>query len=196
MQNRLGSFPVILLVVALGLVSFGLYNLNKMPTSPYPEMKPAFHLHTDTGAVDLTDFAGKVAVVYFGYTRCPDVCPATLVNVGRALDLLDEEEKRKTKGIFISLDSERDTPEIAAKYARYFHPSIIGLTGSKEEAAAAAKAFFVGYQKDDTENYGINHSTYLFIIRPDGKLGAMIGHESTPKEIAEAIRHWLPWAEG
>jgi protein SCO1/2 len=199
MKRKPSTFPLIILIISVGLVSFGLYSLNKMPESPYPGIQGDFALKGADGTLAFKDMLGKVGIIFFGYTHCPDVCPATLVNVGGALRLLNESEQDKVKAVFISLDPERDTPEKATKYAQYFHPRIMGLSGSPEEIEAAARSFLVGYEINKPNaagNYTISHSTYIFLIRPDGKIGELVSHTSKPEDIAKSIRQWLPWAEG
>ena len=181
-------FPLVLLVIAAGLIGFGWYNLSKMPESPYPDIQPEFSLYDASGPVSSKELQGKVGIVFFGYTHCPDVCPAALVNIGKALDLLEEEERDKVKPVFISIDAARDKPAKVGKYARYFHPQIQGLSGSAEEVAAAAESFLVGYKKNAPNaagNYTISHSTYVFLLRPDGKIAELIGHKSSPEDIAK-----------
>ncbi|MFQ5582341.1 MAG: SCO family protein [Mariprofundaceae bacterium] len=199
MQGKHSYFPIIVIVISLGLVSFGLYQLNRMPESPYPQIKAEFALKGPDGSLSSSDLRGKVGLIFFGYTQCPDVCPATLVNIGATLKLLDESELKKLRPIFISLDPGRDTPEKAAKYAAFFHPAIIGLSGNMEEVNAAKKSFLIAMEKekpDSANKYIINHSTYIFLMRPDGKIGELLGHADKPEKIAAAIRRWLSWAKG
>ncbi len=198
MSNNSSKFPYIMLVIAFSMIGFATYQLNKMPDSKYPAFKPEFALHSANGPVSFNDLAGKVSVVFFGYTHCPDVCPATLVNFANALKMLDEDERNKVRAVFISLDYERDTPETVAKYTRFFHPEIIGLTGNKEEVAAAAKAFMVPNEKNKPNakgNYTMNHGTYVYVIRSDGKLGELAGHKNSSEQVAASLRKWIKWAD-
>ena len=198
MSNNSSKFPIIVLILALCMIGFGLYNLNKIPNTKYPEFKPEFTLHSADKAVSFSDLSGKVSVIFFGYIHCPDVCPATLVNFGKVLRMLEEDEKQKVRALFIAIDHERDTPEMVTKYATYFHPDIIGLTGNKDELTVATKAFMVPFEKGEVNakgNYTMNHGTYLYIMRPDGKLGELISHQSSPEDIVESLRKWTKWAE-
>jgi len=198
MRRHNPIFPVIGIVIAMGAAAFGLYNLNKIPDDEYPEFDLAFTLQSSDGPVQLRDIRGKVGLLFFGYAHCPDVCPATMVNFGRTLDLLTEEERTKVKALFISLDPHRDTPEVMAKYVKFFHPEITGLSGTPEQVEAAAKSFLIAYQKDKPNqigNYSMNHSTYIFIVRPDGHLAKLMGHQSPPEDIAYVLRHWMKWAD-
>ena len=198
MNNNSPLLPVIGLIIAITAVGFGWFSLNKIPENEFPEFNLAFNLHSADGPVSFNDTKGKVGLLFFGYAHCPDVCPATMVNFGQALDKLSESERSKVKALFISLDPKRDTPKIMKKYVNFFHSEIIGLTGSDEEIEAASKSFLIAFEKDkpnELGNYSMNHSTYIFITRPDGALGNLIGHKSSPEEIVGLLRYWLKWAE-
>jgi len=198
MALKKNILPFIALILALIITLFAIYQMNKIPDSPYPQMHGEFSLQQMDGTFSFKDMAGKSGLIFFGYTHCPDVCPAILVNLGKALDLLDKSEQEKVIAVFISVDPERDTPEIMTKYVKYFHSQIIGLSGDKKEVERAAKSFYIGHEKNkpnEKGNYTITHATSLYLIRPDGLIGEIIGHNSTPEEIATALRRWLPWAD-
>jgi len=198
MNKNSPLLPAIGIIVALSVAAFGWYSLNKIPDNEFPEFKPAFSLHSAKGPFKLSNISGKVGLIFFGYAHCPDVCPATMVNFAQTLELLDENERARVKALFISLDPDRDTPEIMAKYSGFFHSDILGLSGSVEEITAAAKSFLIAYEHDkpnDLGNYSMNHSTYIFIVRPDGKLGRLLSHRSSPEEIAQELRYWMKWAD-
>jgi len=191
-------FPVVLLIAALGLITIGLYNLNKMPDSPYPDIHGKFLLHSIDGPVSSNDMRGKVGVIYFGYTHCPDVCPDTLLRIGIALKLLDADEIAKVAPIFITTDPDRDTPELMAKYVHHFDSHIMGLSGNPKDVEAAAKSFLSGYKKeapDNKGNYTVSHASFIIIVRPDGNLDKLMSHTSKPEDIANTIRYWLKWAD-
>jgi len=190
--------PIVALAATLAIVGMTWHFLSKIPDNKYPDIKLAFTLHSTDGPVSFSDTRGKVGMLFFGYARCPDVCPTTMVNFGTALDLLSESERSRVKALFISVDPARDTPEIIEKYVGFFHSDITGLTGSAEEIKAAASSFQVGFEKESPNelgNYSISHSTYIFITRPDGGLGGLIGHNGSPEEIVESLRYWLKWAD-
>lgn len=193
------SMPVVLMLVAVAMIAFGLYQLNRMPPTEYPEMNPAFELQGLQGTMRLEDLQGKVGIIYFGYTHCPDVCPTTLVNIAAALKKLDKKELEKVRALFITTDPERDTAQRMDKFARYFDPHIVGLSGSKTAIRKAAKAFLAGYAREEKADapgeYTMTHSSYIYILRPDGKMGKLLSHESTPEEIVETVRYWLKWAD-
>jgi len=133
------------------------------------------------------DFQGKYMLVYFGYTFCPDVCPTTLNEVANALDRLGPKADR-LQAIFITVDPKRDTPAVMKQYAAAFSPRLLGLTGTPEEIAQAAKAYRVYYAEHRTgpgpNDYSVDHSSILYLMGPDGKFVAPIEADQTGAEIA------------
>lgn len=196
---------IYLLLIGLILASavklvIGWMTPGPLPPTNYPGIGGDFTLQGAQGPASLDDYRDKVVVVFFGYTQCPDICPQTLTNIAAAFRLLKGiDELEKVQGIFITLDPERDQIEKVSSFARYFHTRILGLTGTQEQIAAVANQFKVAHEKQAIESsalgYSIGHAGYIFIIRPDGSLGNILSHTSTPKEITEAIRPWLDWAK-
>lgn len=158
---------------------------------PMVEIGGPFELVTHTGeTVTDADFRGKYLLVFFGYTYCPDVCPTTLQTVAQALDELGDEADA-VAALFISTDPDRDTPEVLADYVRLFHPRIVGLTGTPEQVARAARAYRVSYAKVKTsgsDGYLMSHSVFIYLMGPDGNLVAIFWPDTDPKEMADAIR--------
>lgn len=153
-----------------------------------------FVLHNTSGKVALQDFRGKVVLIYFGYTYCPDVCPTSLSLMAQALSSLKPEELQRVQGIFISVDPERDTPERLKEYAPFFHPSIIGLSGSTDEIAQVAQQYGASYMRQKANadgQYTVDHSSVTHIINPQGELSSSLPHGATATQIAEAIRQQL-----
>ncbi len=112
------------------------------PPQPYPA--PTLELDdVDGNRVNLASFRGRTTIVFFGFTHCPDVCPATLLNLGRMLDDMPRREADRIQVVFVSLDPERDTPERMRSWLANFHPSIVGLTASRDEVWAQAAAWGV-----------------------------------------------------
>jgi len=130
-----------------------------------------FHL-TDANnkPASLTDYHGKVVVLFFGYTHCPEVCPTTLADLAQVMRLLGNDAK-KVQVLFVTLDPERDTPEVLAKFIPSFDPSFIGLHGDAAATEQAAKSFGVNYQKqyDKHGGYTLDHSDGTYLIGPEGK---------------------------
>lgn len=140
------------------------------------------------------DFAGKLMLVYFGYTFCPDVCPTTLSTMSQALALLGDESEDVVP-VLITVDPERDTPEQLRMYASYFHPRLVALTGSKEQIAEAAKAYRVYYakvQEDESgETYLMDHSAIAYLMGRDGQYVRHFSHGTSPQDMAQGLREAL-----
>ncbi|MGH8698737.1 MAG: SCO family protein, partial [Burkholderiales bacterium] len=121
----------------------------------------------------LADFRGKVVLVFFGFTNCPDACPTAMAEMAQVVDRLGPDGAR-VQVIFISVDPERDTAEVLAKYVPAFHPSFIGLRGSPEDIARTAKEFKVYYRANkesgaDSKHYLVDHTAAIFVLGPHGK---------------------------
>ncbi|MDE2598275.1 MAG: SCO family protein [Rhodocyclaceae bacterium] len=138
----------------------------------------------------LADFRGKVVVLFFGYTQCPDICPTTLGASAAAMKLLGDDAD-KVQVLFVTLDPARDTPAVLSRYAPAFNPSFLGLYGNEAETAAAAKEFKVFFQKQPgstPETYTIDHTAASYAIDPQGRLRLYIKHGETPEQIAADIK--------
>jgi len=136
------------------------------------------------------DFRGKYMLVYFGYTFCPDVCPTTLNAVADAVEKLGPKGER-VQPLFITVDPKRDTPDAVRQYAAAFGPRVIGLTGTPEQVAAAARTYRVYYKEHrpaaGSSDYTVDHSSILYLMGPDGTFLAPIRAEGSGEEIAAAI---------
>lgn len=153
-----------------------------------------FVIETPDGKLSLTDYRGKVVLVYFGYTFCPDVCPTALAAMGQAFAALSTTELDRVKGIFVSVDPERDTMDVLKVYAPFFHPNIVGATSTPDQLAEIARRYGVSYMKQksvDGRPYTVDHSSITYLIGPDGKLAAVLPHGSSPEELVAAIRQQL-----
>ena len=153
-----------------------------------------FSLQSAKGPVSLEDYRGKVVVLYFGYTFCPDICPTSLSLLSVTLNELTAEELQQVQAIFVSVDPERDTLEHLKTYAGYFHPNIIGATGSREQIDDAVKKYGAGYNivKSASEaDYSVDHTSYTYIIDKSGKLRFSLAHGATPDEVSKSIRSLL-----
>lgn len=189
-----------LIGVWLMVLAAGWYFIFKSPQVPerYAALGGDFTLTSSQGPVSLTEFRGQVVVIFFGYTHCPDVCPAGLNNIASALGQLGPDELAQTHALFITVDPERDTPQLMAEYAKYFHAGITGLSGSLEEIAAIAKQYGVYFARqgdeeaESADDYYVGHSRSLFIINQDGHVVDMIKHDAAAVIIADRIRTWLP----
>lgn len=153
-----------------------------------------FVLRGPTGPVALKDYRGKVVLVYFGYTYCPDVCPTSLAIIAQALSSLTAAERERVQGIFVSVDPERDSLDRLKEYAPFFHPNIVGSSGSPEQVAAVAKQYGASYARQKADaggNYVVDHSSVTYVVGPDGTLAAALPHATPPEQIARTVRGLL-----
>lgn len=161
---------------------------------PSVEMGGDFEMVDHTGrTVRQSDFAGQYLLVYFGYTFCPDFCPSELQNMAIAMDRLTTDADRVTP-VFISVDPERDTVEALASYVPNFHDRMVGLTGSAEQVAEAAKLYRVFYAKaedDSASEYLMDHTTFVYLTGPDGKVLSVFRYGTPPEDMAAIIRLYL-----
>jgi protein SCO1/2 len=170
--------------------------------------KPAFHFTDITGAefarrlelpdVDgkersLADWKGKVVVVFFGYTQCPDVCPTTMAELAQIRQLLGSDADR-LQTVFVTIDPERDTPEILKAYVANFGPGVTALRGTAEQTAAAAKEFKVFYAKVPGKtpgSYTMDHSAASFVFDPIGRVRLFVPYGGDPKVLAADLKQLL-----
>lgn len=141
----------------------------------------------------LQDFRGKAVVVFFGYTQCPDVCPTTLAEIAQAKQLLGP-DGAKVQGIFITVDPERDTPEVLKAYVANFGPDFVALRGTPEQTAAVAKDFKIFYKKVEGKtpgSYTMDHSAASFVYDPEGRLRLYARYGSGPQALANDIKQLL-----
>jgi protein SCO1/2 len=138
----------------------------------------------------LADFRGKVTVVFFGFTRCPDVCPTTLAELKAVKDKLGADGER-LQVLFVSVDPERDTPELLAKYVPAFDPSFLGLYGDADATARTAKEFRVFYQKvpgSSPDNYSVDHTAASYVFDPQGRLRLFVKHGQGADALVHDIK--------
>jgi protein SCO1 len=140
----------------------------------------------------LADFQGKVVVIFFGFTQCPDVCPTTLAEMGKVVKELGADGD-KVQVLFVSVDPERDTRELLKQYVTAFHPSFLGLSGDAEATARAAKEFKIYVQKQPAKSggYSIDHSAGTFILDQQGRLRLFAQHNSGAPALLADIRTLL-----
>ena len=148
-----------------------------------------FGLVDETGCtVTEADVITKPTLVYFGYTFCPDVCPLDAARNGMAVDLLAE-QNRDVGSLFISIDPERDTPEVLASFTDGMHPDMIGLTGSLQQVHAASQAYRTYYNRheDDGPYYLVDHSTFTYLVFPETGFVDFFRRETSPEQMAERV---------
>ncbi|MCU7846138.1 MAG: SCO family protein [Candidatus Thiodiazotropha sp. (ex Monitilora ramsayi)] len=154
-----------------------------------------FILHSSQGKFSLKQLRGKVVLLFFGYTQCPDVCPTSLSILAQALNELSEDELKSIQALFVSVDPKRDTFEALDEYVSYFHTNLMGITGSESEIAEVAKRYGAQYEEVALEGssfgYAVNHSAETYLITPEGELRFMFPHQTPSFVILEAIRYLL-----
>jgi protein SCO1/2 len=149
-----------------------------------------FNLVDQTGrAVTDRDFAGRWMLVYFGYTFCPDVCPTELGAMAAALDAMGPAGDAVVP-VFITVDPERDTPAQLADYVGRFHPRMVGLSGTPEQVADAARRYRVYYAKarrPDATEYLMDHSGFVYLVGPDSRVRTLFRPDTAPEAMAAAV---------
>lgn len=170
---------------------------NSVAGSSIPPMKGTpqggdFTLLSKSGQVSTKAFRGKVLMLYFGYTQCPDVCPTSLSFMTQSLNELDTPELEKVAGLFVSVDPKRDSVTSLADYVGYFHPNFVGVTGSAEAIANAAELYGAQYSFTETNDsamgYIVNHSATIYLIDQTGVLRFAFPHETPPETMLGAMR--------
>jgi protein SCO1/2 len=138
----------------------------------------------------LDDFKGKVTVLFFGYTQCPDVCPTTLAELAAVKKSLGADGDR-LQGVFVTIDPERDTPQVLRPYVSSFDPSFVALRGDPDQTAAAAKEFKVFYAKvpgKSPGSYTMDHTAATFVFDPAGRLRLFVRYGSGATALADDVR--------
>ncbi len=141
---------------------------------------------------------GRYAVVYFGYTYCPDVCPTDMLNLGKGLkafEVQDAGRAAKVQPVFISVDPARDTPAVLKQFVSAFHPRLIGLTGTDAQLAAVAKAYATTYSKEPpaegSKGYLMQHMSTAILFGPKGEPIALVPVETSGEAVAETLATWV-----
>ncbi len=159
--------------------------------------KPAYDFelkNTEGKKVKLSDFKGKIVLIFFGYTHCPDICPTALNKLAKIYEGLGK-DREKVKVIFITVDPERDKPEVIREYLDFFNKDFIGLYGSVDEIKKVAKEYMVFFRKADEGSkagYLVDHTDAIFLIDQKGQLKLIYTHrKQDPQKILEDIKHLL-----
>jgi protein SCO1/2 len=156
------------------------------------ELGRELHLTDHNGTPrTLADFRGKVLVVFFGFTHCPDVCPTTLADVSQALNQLGPQRQR-VQVLFVTVDPERDTREALAKYVTAFDPGFLGLYGDEAATRKAAQEFKIYFEKRKAgDSYSVDHSGQSYVIDPQGRLRLLVRPERIGADLAPDLRTLL-----
>ncbi|KAH0562518.1 hypothetical protein GP486_002793 [Trichoglossum hirsutum] len=137
------------------------------------------------------DMKGKFALVYFGFTHCPDICPEELDKMAEMVDLVQARSSNVLRPVFITCDPARDTPAVVKSYLKEFHPALIGLTGTWEQIKAVCKAYRVYFSTPPNvkpgQDYLVDHSIYFYLMDPEGDFVEAIGRQHSPEQAAKII---------
>ncbi len=186
------------LVIGSAIIGITTYQLTQnnqtnLSTSGKSLIGGPFTLTNQDGkTVTEKDFLGKYTLIYFGYTYCPDVCPTELQVITSALEKLGDDAK-KIQPVFVSIDPDRDTPQLMKDYVSNFYPGMIGLTGTKEQIAAIAKEYRVYYSKAvekdaDPDSYSMDHSSIIYLMGPKGQFLKHFPYGTSPEKLAKGIK--------
>ena len=195
-KTKEALIPYLLLVAAMagGLIwheSENVPGLGRTVTSGVIQVGGPFQLTDQDGKPRASaDFRGRYQLIYFGYSFCPDVCPTTLGVMSAALDKMGVDAKRIVP-IFITIDPERDSPAVLKKYMAAFGPEFVGLTGSPANIAGVEKAYRVYAKKqplDGKNGYGMDHSSVIYLMGPDGRLVSFYDELISPDALAKDLK--------
>ncbi|MCW8906011.1 MAG: SCO family protein [Sedimenticola sp.] len=172
-----------------------------VPSSPAWATRPAsavdFTLTDHHGNLfQLEQLRGKLVLLSFGYTYCPDICPTELAALSRVLNALGD-KAQQVQGVFISLDPQRDTPGVLKNYLAYFHEDLIGLTGSGEAIRKVARQYQVRYRKHEQPDgsYSMDHSANLYIVDRQGRLSTVVPYGLPPEHVLRVVNAMLQTTE-
>jgi protein SCO1/2 len=181
----------IVLTAALALGFFSFQQMQQPVVHYSSKLGGDFTLPTKDGLFDLKDYRGKVVVLYFGYSSCPDVCPTALAMLGNTLKKMPEKVVDMIQPVFISVDPQRDTLDKLKLYGQYFHPKLIAGSTQKEDIDRLVKQYGAFYsiseQADSAMGYSVNHSSRLFLVDKQGNLAKTINHDDISKNLTENL---------
>jgi protein SCO1/2 len=199
-MRRIFEPPFALWLLALTALAIGAgvwwHQHRSEAPNPYAHIGGDFTLYSDAGPVSLRDFQGRVVMLYFGFTSCPDVCPTDLARMSAVMRGLSETEAAKVAGVFVSVDPERDTPKKTAEYARFFNPAITGLSGTVDQIQAIAKRYYIVYSKVENAGsalgYTIDHTATTYLIDAKGVVRDRLQHDASVDSVRRAVRNLIP----
>ena len=193
-RRSLLIFAMAILLIAAGLGGYAWMNRQlDQPRGTGTALVGGPFTLTDQNGQRVTekDFLGSYMLVFFGYTYCPDVCPTELQVMMAALDALGP-DSRKIQPVFVSIDPERDKPEVLKAYVGNFGPRLLGLTGTPEEVAAVAKAYRVYYGKaanaSGSADYLMDHSSIIYLMGPDGRFVKHVPYTTHAAKLAQELK--------
>lgn len=191
--NRLAAL-ILCLAVTLGLAacsSEAEYTAHDIK-GVMPDL--AFNLANENGeSVDANDYE-DVRLLFFGYTNCPDVCPATMARIRAAFSGLDEDQRKQVSVLFVSVDPKRDTPQRLKRFTSIFGPRFVGLTGTQNQLKALTSRYSVDYsygEPNDEGFYKVLHSSKIFVFDPQGRMRLLVGQDETIDQLTHDLETLL-----
>lgn len=189
--------PRVVLWLALALILTGCSEPEPWNGKDISELMPelAYSLIDEEGEKTVaSDYAGQVRVMFFGFTSCPDICPATLAHLRNALKKVPEDLRDGVTMLFVSVDPKRDSPEALATYTDYFGPRFVGMTGSEEALRELSQRYRTtfGYGEPDASgHYEVSHSSAVYVFDQQGDTRLLIRREQSPEQIASDLTRIL-----
>jgi protein SCO1 len=209
-RNQLGALMVLLALLIVSCQATAANYEYKGSLVDPPVALPDFALKTVDGSLfHLSDLEGKIALVFFGYTNCPDICPLTVAEVRQALNSLEEAEREKVQFVFVSVDPERDTPEVLERYLSNFDANFIGLTDDLEKTQEVMKAYWAYTEKEavplslpdqphtahgqdqPSADYLVSHNGRVYLVTPERKLLLMYPFEFKAEDLRSDLSYLL-----
>ena len=167
------------------------------PSNSPRQLRPRYAMLDQYGrSVTHDDFHGRLQLIYFGYTFCPDICPTSLAVLAQALRMLDDADAEQIQPIFITVDPLRDTQEVLAGYVQYFHPRMLGLHATPDATRRIAETFRARYemvpsQSGDPDRYSMDHTSSLYLLGRQGEFITKFAHGYPASEVAASLREYL-----
>lgn len=192
MTNSKNILAIVILILAAAVISI-IYLKPNNSLQPV-KLGGEFQGESIDGDVSLSDFKGKLVLLYFGYTSCPDICPTSLTTMKFALNELDDDQLAQIQPIFYSVDPERDSLQQLQIYSQFFSPLILGMTGSRQQIDNAIKQYGAYYrmvdQPDSAMGYTVDHSSKIYLIDQQGEFIGTVSHNN-PNQLVEKIHSIL-----
>lgn len=186
-------------LLAMGMLILAIVVISTTYFKPNNSFQPVelggqFQGKSIDGDVSLSDFKGKLVLLYFGYTSCPDICPTSLTSMKFAFNELTSDQLAQIQPIFYSVDPDRDSLEQLQVYSNFFSPLILGITGSRDQIDSAIKQYGAYYrmveQPDSAMGYTVDHSSKIYLIDQQGEFLGTVSHNN-PNQLVEKIRSIL-----
>ena len=181
-----------LLLAGLLLAKYTPWKDQKVANAGYENLGGDFVLNSNTGEVKLEDFRGQLVLMYFGFTSCPDICPTALSTIAASMRELSPDLEAQIQPLFVSVDPARDTLENIAQYSAYFHPTMLGLTGSIETLDQLVRNYGAYYNHVPLENsaldYTVDHTSRVYLIGRQGQLISTIAHGALVDEVNTLLK--------